>query len=263
MQNGGQTCISVERVYVEEPVYDELRRPRDREDARRCARACPAAPRSVDVGAMTSPPQTDLVDEHVNDAVEQGRPRRRRRQARRGPRRLLRADAAARRRPLDGVHDGGDLRPDPAGDEGRRRRRGDASSPTTPPTACRPRSGPRTPRRASSSRAGSSPASSASTTRSSTTSRWSCRWAAGRTPGVGSRHGAGGIRKYTKQQTLLVTRFAPTRQGHPHAPLQVDADDEAARPRRSSSSGVAASATRRRRAADVRRAAGEWYPSHQ
>jgi hypothetical protein len=28
--------------------------------------------------------------------------------------------------------------------------------------------------------------------------------------GVGSRHGAGGIRKYTKQQTLLVTRFAPT-----------------------------------------------------
>jgi acyl-CoA reductase-like NAD-dependent aldehyde dehydrogenase len=28
--------------------------------------------------------------------------------------------------------------------------------------------------------------------------------------GVGSRHGANGIRKYTKQQTLLVTRFAPT-----------------------------------------------------
>ena len=28
--------------------------------------------------------------------------------------------------------------------------------------------------------------------------------------GVGSRHGAGGIRKYTKQQTLLVTKFAPT-----------------------------------------------------
>ncbi len=27
--------------------------------------------------------------------------------------------------------------------------------------------------------------------------------------GVGLRHGAYGIRKYTKQQTLLVTRFAP------------------------------------------------------
>ena len=24
MQNGGQTCISIERVYVEEPVYDEF-----------------------------------------------------------------------------------------------------------------------------------------------------------------------------------------------------------------------------------------------
>ena len=24
MLNGGQTCISVERVYVEEPVYDEF-----------------------------------------------------------------------------------------------------------------------------------------------------------------------------------------------------------------------------------------------
>ena len=24
MQNGGQTCISVERVYVEEPVYEDF-----------------------------------------------------------------------------------------------------------------------------------------------------------------------------------------------------------------------------------------------
>ena len=24
MQNGGQTCISVERVYVEAPIYDEF-----------------------------------------------------------------------------------------------------------------------------------------------------------------------------------------------------------------------------------------------
>jgi hypothetical protein len=27
--------------------------------------------------------------------------------------------------------------------------------------------------------------------------------------GLGTRHGADGIRKYTKKQTLLVTRFAP------------------------------------------------------
>ena len=32
--------------------------------------------------------------------------------------------------------------------------------------------------------------------------------------GMGSRHGAGGIRKYTRQQTLLVTRFAPKKDIH-------------------------------------------------
>ena len=34
MQNGGQTCISVERVYVEEPVYDEFVRLVDRASSR-------------------------------------------------------------------------------------------------------------------------------------------------------------------------------------------------------------------------------------
>ena len=32
--------------------------------------------------------------------------------------------------------------------------------------------------------------------------------------GLGSRHGADGIRKYTKKQSLLVTRFAPKRDLH-------------------------------------------------
>jgi acyl-CoA reductase-like NAD-dependent aldehyde dehydrogenase len=32
--------------------------------------------------------------------------------------------------------------------------------------------------------------------------------------GLGSRHGAGGIRKYCAQQTLLITRFAPKRDIH-------------------------------------------------
>ncbi len=32
--------------------------------------------------------------------------------------------------------------------------------------------------------------------------------------GLGSRHGADGIRKYTKRQALLVTRFAPKRELH-------------------------------------------------
>jgi acyl-CoA reductase-like NAD-dependent aldehyde dehydrogenase len=32
--------------------------------------------------------------------------------------------------------------------------------------------------------------------------------------GLGSRHGAGGIRKYTRQQSLLVTRMGPKRDVH-------------------------------------------------
>ena len=40
-----------------------------------------------------------------------------------------------------------------------------------------------------------------------------------KTSGMGSRHGAGGIRKYTRQQTLLVTRLAPE-EGPAHVPVQ-------------------------------------------
>src|SRR6201989_1663253 len=32
--------------------------------------------------------------------------------------------------------------------------------------------------------------------------------------GLGTRHGAGGIRKYTQQQTILTTRLAPKRDPH-------------------------------------------------
>jgi acyl-CoA reductase-like NAD-dependent aldehyde dehydrogenase len=32
--------------------------------------------------------------------------------------------------------------------------------------------------------------------------------------GLGSRHGAGGIRKYTRQQSLLITRYAPKKDIH-------------------------------------------------
>ena len=43
MQNGGQTCISVERVYVEEPVYDEFVAPGRPTRCASCARASRAA----------------------------------------------------------------------------------------------------------------------------------------------------------------------------------------------------------------------------
>jgi acyl-CoA reductase-like NAD-dependent aldehyde dehydrogenase len=71
MQNGGQTCISVERVYVEEPVYDEFVSKVEGK-LRALRHGAPDGPGSVDVGAITSPPQVDLIDEHVRDAVAKG-----------------------------------------------------------------------------------------------------------------------------------------------------------------------------------------------
>jgi acyl-CoA reductase-like NAD-dependent aldehyde dehydrogenase len=71
MQNAGQTCISIERVYVEAPVYDEFVR-RVSEKVRALRLGAPAGPGSVDVGAITYPQQIDTISEHVADAVQKG-----------------------------------------------------------------------------------------------------------------------------------------------------------------------------------------------
>ncbi len=71
MQNGGQTCISIERAYVEEPVYDEfVAKVTEKVRALRVGR--PAGPGSVDVGAITFPPQLETIKDHVADAVQKG-----------------------------------------------------------------------------------------------------------------------------------------------------------------------------------------------
>jgi acyl-CoA reductase-like NAD-dependent aldehyde dehydrogenase len=71
MQNGGQTCISVERVYVEAPVYDQFVS-KVEEKIRSLRQGAPAGPGSVDVGAVIFPPQIDIIDDHVQDAVAKG-----------------------------------------------------------------------------------------------------------------------------------------------------------------------------------------------
>jgi acyl-CoA reductase-like NAD-dependent aldehyde dehydrogenase len=71
MQNSGQTCISVERVYVEELVYDDFVSRVERK-MRALREGPPAGPGTVDVGAITSPPQVDLIDRHVRDAIDKG-----------------------------------------------------------------------------------------------------------------------------------------------------------------------------------------------
>ena len=71
MNNGGQVCISVERVYVEEPVYDEFVQ-KVTDNIRQLRQGPPEAMGTVDIGAMTFPPQIDIVQEHVADAVKKG-----------------------------------------------------------------------------------------------------------------------------------------------------------------------------------------------
>ena len=71
MLNTGQTCISIERVYVEAPVYDAFVA-RVTEKARALRHGPPAGPGSVEVGAMTHGPQVDVVERHVDDARAKG-----------------------------------------------------------------------------------------------------------------------------------------------------------------------------------------------
>jgi acyl-CoA reductase-like NAD-dependent aldehyde dehydrogenase len=66
MMNSGQICMSVERIYVEEPAYDafvnkltaEVGKLRQGDDG--------------EVGAMTSPRQIEIVEDHVDDALGSG-----------------------------------------------------------------------------------------------------------------------------------------------------------------------------------------------
>jgi acyl-CoA reductase-like NAD-dependent aldehyde dehydrogenase len=71
MQNAGQTCISIERVYVEAPVYDEfVEKVAGKVRALRVGK--PDGPGSVEVGAITFPPQLQTIEDHVTDAVDKG-----------------------------------------------------------------------------------------------------------------------------------------------------------------------------------------------
>ena len=71
MANGGQVCTSVERVYVEELVYDDFVT-RVVEKTRALRQGAPSEGGSVEVGAVTFPPQADVIESHVKDAVAKG-----------------------------------------------------------------------------------------------------------------------------------------------------------------------------------------------
>jgi betaine-aldehyde dehydrogenase len=71
MFNSGQVCISVERIYVEEPAYDEFIGKLAAEVGR-IRQGADDARNPMDVGAMTSPNQTAIVEGQVDDALAHG-----------------------------------------------------------------------------------------------------------------------------------------------------------------------------------------------
>ncbi|MGH2871950.1 MAG: aldehyde dehydrogenase family protein [Solirubrobacteraceae bacterium] len=71
MNNAGQVCISVERCYVEDAVHDRfVEKVTDR--VRGLRQGEPRGEGTVELGAVIFPPQLEIVDEHVRDAVAKG-----------------------------------------------------------------------------------------------------------------------------------------------------------------------------------------------
>jgi len=71
MINAGQSCVSIERVYAQASIYDELL---EKIVAKVTALrvGAPAGPASVEVGAITSAAQLELIEAHIADALAKG-----------------------------------------------------------------------------------------------------------------------------------------------------------------------------------------------
>jgi acyl-CoA reductase-like NAD-dependent aldehyde dehydrogenase len=207
MQNAGQTCTSTERVYVEEPIYDDfIRLVTDR--VRELRHGMPGGAGATDLGAMISPPQSDIVERHVKDAVEHG----------------ARVLVGGGRRDENGHYFEPTLLVDV--DHSMACMREETFGPTLP--IMKVRDAEEAVRLANDTQYGLQ--ASVWTKDAAKGERIARRIEAGsvtvndaqvnyvalelpmggwKESGLGTRHGADGIRKYTKKQTLLVTSFAP------------------------------------------------------
>jgi acyl-CoA reductase-like NAD-dependent aldehyde dehydrogenase len=207
MQNAGQSCTSTERVYVEEPIYDDfVRLVTDR--MRELRQGMPGGAGSTDLGAVISPPQSDILERHVKDAVEHG----------------ARVLVGGARRDDDGHYFEPTLLVDV--DHSMACMREESFGPTLP--IMKVRDAEEAVRLANDTRYGLQ--ASVWTKDAAKGERLARRIEAGavtvndaqvnyvalelpmggwKESGLGTRHGADGIRKYTKKQSLLVTSFAP------------------------------------------------------
>jgi acyl-CoA reductase-like NAD-dependent aldehyde dehydrogenase len=69
--NSGQACTSIERIYVEEPVYDEFVS-RLAAEVRGLRQGTDGRSHNAEIGAMATAAQVDIVADHVEDAREKG-----------------------------------------------------------------------------------------------------------------------------------------------------------------------------------------------
>lgn len=66
--NAGQMCVGIERVYVVDEVYDEFLA----EAKKAIEKLTVATGDKRDIGPLISPPQIDIIEHHVKDAVNRG-----------------------------------------------------------------------------------------------------------------------------------------------------------------------------------------------
>jgi acyl-CoA reductase-like NAD-dependent aldehyde dehydrogenase len=70
--NGGQSCIAVERVYVQEPVYDEFVSKLTAKASELRTGMDPVGAYEAEFGALANDHQRAIVERHVQDAVDKG-----------------------------------------------------------------------------------------------------------------------------------------------------------------------------------------------